>query len=61
MRVLATLVSKTTFRTRPALLSLWRSAPLIDVTMDEIIRIFNTNVFATIRTAKTVIPHMASR
>ena len=29
--------------------------------MDEIMRIFNTNVFATVRTAKAVIPHMASR
>ena len=37
------------------------TAPLIDVEMDEIMRIFDTNVFATIRTAKAVIPHMAAR
>ena len=36
-------------------------APVIDVEMDEIVRIFNTNVFATIRTAKAAIPHMAAR
>ena len=29
--------------------------------MEEIVRIFETNVFATIRTAKAVIPHMAAR
>ncbi|PIL32459.1 hypothetical protein GSI_05161 [Ganoderma sinense ZZ0214-1] len=29
--------------------------------MDEIMRSFDTNVFATIRTAKAVIPHMAAR
>ncbi|KAI1793157.1 NAD-P-binding protein [Ganoderma leucocontextum] len=38
-----------------------KSSPLIDVEMEEIIRIFNTNVFAAIRTAKTVIPYMAAR
>ncbi|PIL32467.1 hypothetical protein GSI_05169 [Ganoderma sinense ZZ0214-1] len=37
------------------------SSPLIDVKMDEIMRIFDANVFATIRTAKAVIPHMAAR
>ncbi|KAI1786090.1 NAD-P-binding protein [Ganoderma leucocontextum] len=37
------------------------SSPLIDVEMEEIMRIFNTNVFAAIRTAKAVIPHMAAR
>ncbi len=37
------------------------SAPVIDVEMEEIMRIFDTNVFATIRTAKAVIPHMAAR
>ncbi|PIL32480.1 hypothetical protein GSI_05183 [Ganoderma sinense ZZ0214-1] len=37
------------------------SSPLIDVKMDEIMRIFDANVFATIRTARAVIPHMAAR
>ena len=37
------------------------TSPLIDVEMDEIMRIFNINVFATVRTAKAVIPHMDSR
>ncbi|TBU25344.1 NAD-P-binding protein [Dichomitus squalens] len=37
------------------------SSPLIDVDMDDIVRIFETNVFATIRTARAVIPHMTSR
>ena len=37
------------------------TAPLIDVEMDEIMRIFNINVFATVRTAKAIIPHMAAR
>ncbi|PIL32478.1 hypothetical protein GSI_05181 [Ganoderma sinense ZZ0214-1] len=40
---------------------LGNTSPLIDVEMDEIMRIFDTNVFATIRTAKAVIPHMAAR
>ena len=29
--------------------------------MDEIVCIFNTNVFATVRTAKAVIPYMTAR
>ncbi|KAI1788215.1 NAD-P-binding protein [Ganoderma leucocontextum] len=36
------------------------SSPLIDVELEEIMRIFNTNVFAAIHTAKAVIPHMAA-
>ncbi|CDO73057.1 hypothetical protein BN946_scf185007.g111 [Trametes cinnabarina] len=34
---------------------------VIDVPMDDIIRMFDTNVYAAIRTAKAVIPHMAAR
>ena len=37
------------------------SHPPIDVDMEEILRIFNTSVFASIRTARAVIPLMASR
>ena len=37
------------------------AAPVIDVEMNDVMRIFNANVFGAIRTAKTVIPHMAAR
>ncbi|KAL7285530.1 hypothetical protein ACG7TL_000634 [Trametes sanguinea] len=38
-----------------------REGAIIDVPMDEIIRMFDTNVYAVIRMAKAVIPHMAAR
>lgn len=34
---------------------------LIDVDIEEFKRVYDTNVFAVIRMAKAVIPHMASR
>ncbi|KAI0800692.1 NAD-P-binding protein [Fomes fomentarius] len=37
------------------------SGALIDVDIEEFKRIYDTNVFAVIRMAKAVIPHMASR
>ncbi|KAI1783722.1 oxidoreductase [Ganoderma leucocontextum] len=36
-------------------------APVIDVPMDVIERVYDTNVFAIIRMCKAVIPHMAAR
>ena len=37
------------------------AAPVIDVSMAEIIQIYDTNVFSVLRMAKAVIPHMAAR
>ncbi|OSD03376.1 NAD-P-binding protein [Trametes coccinea BRFM310] len=40
---------------------LGNTGAIIDVPMDEIVRMFDTNVYAVIRMAKAVIPHMAAR
>ncbi|KAI9068709.1 NAD-P-binding protein [Trametes sanguinea] len=40
---------------------LGNTGAIIDVPMEEIIRTFDTNVYAVIRMAKAVIPHMAAR
>ncbi|KAL1951123.1 hypothetical protein VTO73DRAFT_272 [Trametes versicolor] len=37
------------------------TAAIIDVDMQDIMNVFNTNVYSAIRMAKAVIPHMASR
>ncbi|KAI0363752.1 NAD-P-binding protein [Pilatotrama ljubarskyi] len=37
------------------------TGPVIDVPMQEIINVYDTNVFSIIRMAKAVIPHMAAR
>ena len=34
---------------------------VIDVDMQEVARVFDTNVYSVIRMAKAVIPHMAAR
>ncbi|KAI9068708.1 NAD-P-binding protein [Trametes sanguinea] len=40
---------------------LGHTGPIIDTDMEEIVRVFETNVFSVIRMAKAVIPHMAAR
>ncbi|KAI0756318.1 NAD-P-binding protein [Daedaleopsis nitida] len=40
---------------------LGHTGPIIDTEMQEIQRVYDTNVFSVIRTAKAIIPHMAAR
>ncbi|KAI0828928.1 NAD-P-binding protein [Trametes gibbosa] len=37
------------------------SSPVIETDMQDVLNIFDTNVYAVIRTARAVIPHMAAR
>ncbi|OSD06256.1 NAD-P-binding protein [Trametes coccinea BRFM310] len=40
---------------------LGHTGPVVDTDMEEITRVFDTNLFSVIRTSKAVIPHMAAR